>query len=406
MNEIRFIDLFSGIGGFRLGLENANQVVKERINQRRHSTNIEESEPRQQSFSGFKCVWSNDINEYANQIYVKRFGEEAHYSGDIRGVDAREIPDHDLLCGGFPCQAFSVAGKRKGFEDTRGTLFFEICRIAEAHRPSMLLLENVKGLLSHDGGRTFATITESLEELGYWWEYQVLNSKYFGVPQNRERVFIIGHSRNGCTESIFPITESSELLDQENRGKQEGWSGLRGSLSPTIDARYGALRNAGEMYIMAINATNPKSADDKRTYHLSNNTRALKTPSGNQESLVALRHVRTDRGKEARSESQKQGHDNTPFGEGFREFAPSKEPVTGTVTTGLNKDALIGHDMKIRRLTPIECERLQGFPDNWTEGVSDTQRYKCLGNAVTVNVIEYLGKQIRTKLSLCADGEI
>ena len=119
--------------------------------------------------------------------------------------------------------------------------------------------------------------------------------------------------------------------------------------------------------------------------------------------MVALRHVRTDRGKEARKESQQQGHDNTPFGEGFREYAPSKEPITGTVTTGINKDALIGHDMKIRRLTPVECERLQGFPDGWTEGISDTQRYKCLGNAVTVNVIEYLGS--RTKLSLCVGEE-
>ena len=127
-----------------------------------------------------------------------------------------------------------------------------------------------------------------------------------------------------------------------------------------------------------------------------------------QPTPIPLRHVRTDRGKEARQESQKQGQDNTPFGEGFREYVPSKEPVTGTVTTGINKDALIGHNTRIRRLTPVECERLQGFPDGWTEygmqdgvqvKISDTQRYKCLGNAVTVNVPEYLGGLLKASIN-------
>ena len=164
--EIRYIDLFSGVGGFRRGLELSG---------------------------GYRCVWSNDIDKYANRVYAARFGETNHHTGDIRRVNEEDIPDHDLVCAGFPCQAFSAAGKRQGFRDTRGTLFYEICRIAESKRPRVLLLENVKGLLSHDGGRTFATILNSLEELGYWWEYQVLNSKHFGVPQSRERVYIIGH---------------------------------------------------------------------------------------------------------------------------------------------------------------------------------------------------------------------
>jgi len=373
IKEIRFIDLFSGIGGVRLGLERTE---------------------------GFRCVWSNDFNKYANQIYTKRFGEENHHPGDITRIGAEEIPSHDLLCGGFPCQAFSIAGKRRGFQETRGTLFFEICRIAETHRPSMLLLENVKGLLSHDGGRTFATILNSLEELGYWWEYQVLNSKHFGVPQNRERVFIIGHLRGTSRREILPILGvNKEALGSQGETRSEGERVCSTvyTKSQRGDATY-VIEN-----IMALNATNPKSSDDKRTYHLSNNIRALKTPSGNQESLVAIRHVRTDRGKEARSKSQKKGQDNTPYGEEFREYVPSKEQVIGTVTTGLNKDALVGYDTKIRRLTPVECERLQGFPDAWTDGISDNQRQKCLGNAVTVNVIEYLGKQIRTKLSLCVE---
>ena len=179
MDEIKFIDLFSGIGGFRRGLELSG---------------------------GYRCVWSNDWDKYANKIYTARLGEANHHPGDVRGVDPRDIPDFDLLCAGFPCQSFSVAGKRKGFKDTRGTLFFEVCRIAKSKRPPLLLLENVGGLLSHDKGLTFQIILESLEELGYWVEWQVLNSKYFGVPQNRQRVFIIGHRMdNNIFKPIFPI---------------------------------------------------------------------------------------------------------------------------------------------------------------------------------------------------------
>ncbi len=512
--EIRFVDLFSGIGGFRLGLERASKIseytelwnrgeegrsqqclkssriskgstsyrfrhiwpndIDKNTNQgytarfgeegadysayeqiangdtSSRSSGVEEKREPQLPVSRFRCVWSNDFNKYANQIYTKQFGKENHHAGNIREINAEDIPPHDLLCGGFPCQSFSVAGKRKGFTDTRGTLFFEILRIAKHHRPRLLLLENVKGLLSAPlvdetgdtipgtHGKVFETILKSLEELGYWWEYQVLNSKNYGVPQNRERVFIIGHSRNGSGRPIFPITKSIRLSDQENQGEQGSGTGIRGRISPTIDARYGALRNSGEPYIVA-----------DRSRHLNKKGRNLESPKPyanaitavSKDNLLALRHVRTDRGKQARSDSQKSGVDNTPYGEGFREYVPSKEQVTGTVTTGINKDALIGvmelkiwghprnyqrkgvysqneiyrslrtsqrppppnypypNDMKnIRRLTPTECERLQGFPDGWTEGVSDTQRYKCLGNAVTVNVIEFLGHRLRASI--------
>jgi len=379
MNEIRFIDLFSGIGGVRLGLERTE---------------------------GFRCVWSNDFNKYANQIYTKRFGEENHHPGDITRIGAEEIPSHDLLCGGFPCQAFSVAGKRLGFKETRGTLFFEICRIAEVKRPSMLLLENVKGLLSHDGGRTFATILNSLEELGYWWEYQVLNSKYFGVPQNRERVFIIGHLRGTGGQEVFPITEANQYINEspkETQGEGErlrvantlsvGGSGReRNLIANTMSSRYykdGSENLIGEPFIKNI----PHGYNTGFEKELP----SLKANSGAQynELLVQpLRWVRSEKGKEARREYQKRGKDKTPFGSEYREMAISDEPVTGAITGALNRDTLLGDQYKIRRLTPVECERLQGFPDGWTEGVSDTQRYKCLGNAVTVNVIEYLGKQI------------
>ena len=174
---IKYIDLFAGVGGFRVGINKAHP--------------------------DWECVYSNEYDKYANSVYKKHY--ERCDDRDIRTVKTEEIPDHDLLVGGFPCQAFSVAGKRRGFEDTRGTLFFEIARIAKQKQPRLLLLENVKGLLSHDSGNTFKTILRSLDELGYDCQWQVLNSKDFGVPQNRERVFIIGHLRGTSRPEVFPI---------------------------------------------------------------------------------------------------------------------------------------------------------------------------------------------------------
>ncbi len=457
--EIRFIDLFSGIGGFRLGLDQSG---------------------------GFRCVWSCDNNKYANQVYTKQFGEANHHTDDVRGVDPEEIPDFELLCAGFPCQSFSVAGKQKGFEDTRGTLFFEICRIAEAKRPSLLLLENVRGLLSHDKGLTFQVILESLEELGYWAEWQILNSKYFGVPQNRQRVFIVGHLRGKGGREIFPIGEENEMAQGKNEGKREQislaidrnyWKGPdkhgqrtvigirtrqasgndRGmnmikvgniaesghdsiwgrvydpeGISMNINAEGGGLGAKTGLYTVpvrarergdqgvAISFTNPHNPDEKRKINLSHLSRAVKPPYGNQQPLILADRTRTLAGLGRNLESPK--------------------PITNALS-GVQKDNLLLKNMRIRRLTPVECERLQGFPDGWTEygyvkdaildyepiygwkekyneeleeweefwtvigknpidpientvRISDTQRYKCLGNAVTTNVVTFLGKRI------------
>ena len=413
--EIRFIDLFSGIGGFRLGLERTNSGVgkqrrqdiciprrQEAIDGSRTRLSQEEQHSRYARNSSypkgiFRCVWSNDFNKYANQVYTERFGGENHITGDIRGIDPKDIPNHDLICAGFPCQAFSVAGKRKGFKDTRGTLFFEICRIAEHHRPSLLLLENVKGLLSHDGGRTFGTILESLEELGYWWEYQVLNSKHFGVPQNRERVFIIGHLRTGSTRPIFPILKTSGVIDERDSEKQVA-STLQ---SPGHAAgNYRGMNMIQEPFIKNL----PHGYNDGFEKPLP----SLKSNSGSQyNELVVLPVLTPDRPK-------KRQH-----GRRFKEPGEPMFTLTGQDrhgimeisscldTSGYLYDGRRNRDeegktvptsmceKRIRRLTPTECERLQGFPDGWTEGVSDTQRYKCLGNAVTVNVIEFLGHKLK-----------
>jgi len=183
MDEIRFIDLFSGIGGFRRGLELSG---------------------------GYRCVWSCDIDRSANLTYLRRCKPRkgTHYSGDVRRVQANNIPDHDVLCAGFPCQSFSISGNRKGFEDTRGTLFFEIARIADHKRPRILFLENVDGLRNHDDGKTFLIMLRILGELGYYVEWQVLYSKWFGIPQYRPRMFIVGHIGGEPTKTIFPIKET------------------------------------------------------------------------------------------------------------------------------------------------------------------------------------------------------
>jgi len=377
---IDFIDLFSGIGGFRLGLERANNGVGAKLTagKRWHqdqkglsadsgSKDGNRRKKHTDDRGRFTCVWSCDWNKYANQVYTKQFGEENHYSGDIRGVDPGDIPDFDLLCAGFPCQSFSVAGKRKGFQDTRGTVFFEICRIAEAKRPSLLLLENVKGLLSSGRGQVFYTIIQSLEDLGYWVEWQVLNSKYFGVPQNRERVFIVGHLRGTGGREIFPIGEADGMAQRKAKGKRE-------QISLAIDRNYwkGPDKH-GQRTVIGISFTNPHNPHEERGVNLSHMSRAVKPPYGNQQPLVLADRTRTLAGKGRNLESPK---------------------LITNALSGVQKDKLILENLMIRRLTPVECERLQGFPDGWTEGLSDTQRYKCLGNAVTVNVITFLGKRI------------
>jgi len=223
---IRFIDLFGGIGGFRHGLEQASDK--------------------------YECVGYYDKDKYAVESYNRIFNEE-HEPVDVNELDTEQIPDHEVLAAGFPCQSFSIAGKRQGFEDTRGTLFFEIARIAEAKKPEILLLENVKGLLSHDNGETFRVILETLDELGYYVEWQVLNSKHWGVPQNRERVFIIGHLGGEPRRKVFPIR-------REDRGDTEEDGELDinslGNVNPSGRGMNGKVYEASEGTAMPTVSTN------------------------------------------------------------------------------------------------------------------------------------------------------
>ena len=364
---MKYVSLFAGVGGFDLALNR----------------------------QGHECVYVNEWDKYSAITYEKNFckgterqipipqerQEEVGNSGhgrdeairnsrygfssshgksdrngsvhprvdtrDITTVPITDIPDHDLLVGGFPCQAFSIAGKRRGFDDTRGTLFFEIARILKDKKTKYFILENVKGLLSHDNGNTFKTIISTLDELGYDCEWQVLNSKNFGVPQNRERVFIVGHLRGTPRPKVFPIGESNRV---SNEGGSERTLENQSS-AITSNYRKG-VHSGGETYIKQMN--NPTHSND-RVYSKDGISLTLNTMQGGRRQPKVI----------------------SPTLYGFSHGTHKHFNDILPKTMGL-----------IRRLTPLECERLQGFPDNWTDSVSDTQRYKQMGNAVTVNVVE------------------
>lgn len=202
-----FVDLFSGIGGFRIGMEMAGHKCLGHCEIDKYadaSYRMMHTVTEEQREYIKSLPMKDRITEIRKEIYLN--GE--WYSDDIRAVEPTDMPNADVYCFGFPCQSFSVAGYRRGFEDTRGTLFFEVMRLVKERHPKYLFAENVSGLLSHDGGGTFETIIRTMEELGYGVEWQVLNSKYY-IPQNRERVFIIGHLGELSRREIFPITAYS-----------------------------------------------------------------------------------------------------------------------------------------------------------------------------------------------------
>jgi len=344
---MKCFSLFSGIGGFDLAMRNLGHVI----------------------------VGACEIDKYARSVYAKQFPGVTIWE-NATTIKPKEIPDFDILCAGFPCQSFSIAGQRRGFDDTRGSLFFEIARIAKEKRPRYLLLENVKGLLSHDKGKTLHTIITTLDEIGYDVQWQVLNSKYF-VPQNRERIFIVGHLRGTGGQQIFPLGNNDEKTGAENNLKQ---------LNKTLH-------------------------DTGRIYHPDGLARSLRANSGGMGSKTGLYAVVNDHGKLKEKEISSnidanywKGMDNHAqrtmvyLSNTNANMKQRTQDRKETWTLGTGTDFGIKDGVKIRRLTPLECERLQGFPDNWTKYdtdgniLSDTQRYKMCGNAVTVSVVQYIGE--------------
>lgn len=320
------IDLFAGIGGIRLGFDQAFK-------------------------SDIDTVYVCEQDEKAQKTYRANFGENLYIAGDITKIGEKNVPSHDILLAGFPCQAFSLAGQRKGFEDARGTLFFDVARIVKFHKPKVVFAENVKNLLNHDKGKTFKVIKRILSDLGYVVFYKILNSKDFGVPQNRERIYIVAFREDiAPSRFVFPYkTDDSKVIAD----------------------------------IIEEEETSPK-------YYLSD---------------VYLESLRRHK---KRHESKGNG-----FGYEIREL----NSIAGTIVCGgMGKERNLIIDNRltdftpvthikgninkeyIRKMTPREWARLQGFPDDFKFVVADTHLYKQFGNSVTVPVIKAIAKNIKKQL--------
>ena len=391
---MKFIDLFAGIGGFRLGMENA----------------------------GHECVAFCEIDKFARTSYKaihNTEGEiELHDITTVTDDEIRAIGHVDTICGGFPCQAFSIAGHRKGFEDTRGTLFFEIARFASILKPKYLFLENVKGLLNHDKGNTFEVILSALDELGYDVEWQVLNSKDFGVPQNRERVFIIGHLRGERGRKVFPLGGNGATIDCEQpkinkvgnirkKGKSQSGDVVSvDSLAPTLCS----TTTQKDPLKVAIPVLTPDRVKKRQ------NGRRLKTDGEPMFTLTAQdRHGIVVAGNLPGTHEQNgRVYDingisptlNTMQGGGRQPKIIQRShgynrggeyDIAPTLTkSNYHENNSLADEFRIRKLTPRECWRLQGFPD-WAfdkaqEVNSNSQLYKQAGNSVTVNVIKEIAR--------------
>lgn len=316
----RFIDLFAGIGGFRMGFEN----------------------------NGFQCVFSSEKNKYCQEVYKDNFGETPF--GDITQVDAKDIPNFDILLGGFPCQPFSISGKKLGFDDIRGTLFFNICQIIQEKQPKVVVLENVKHLIDHDKKRTFTVILNSLKELGYNVSYQILNAKDFGLPQNRERIFIIA-----CKKSFFDFSKLKKIatpkledfLDKDNK-----FEFLEKSEYTLIDNP--KRQPTGLIFTGYRNKNQWKKGVRPNTSHLS---RVHRQPNR----IYSV--------------------------EGVHPTIPSQE------TSGRFFIYLPEID-SVRKLTIDECYRIMGFPTKFKRHSRIGEQYKQIGNSVAVSVIDAVAKQI------------
>ena len=350
---MKYLSLFSGIGGFELGMQNSSK--------------------------DFECVGYAEIDKYAKNIYENHFD---HLDlGDVTLIQASDLPDFDLLVGGFPCQAFSVAGNQQGFNDTRGTLFFEIARILKEKKPEYFLLENVRNLLSHDKGRTFQIMMEILIDLGYNIRWDVLNSKDFGVPQSRERIYI----RGSLNHALNDISLTEKGADNSTCYILKGRQGERilstNGIGQTLAATGG--NSGGQTYVR-----------ESKLKKIGNHSASGKGQGGNvydEQGLSPTLTCQHDYPAKVRVKKV-YGSMQAHRGETDGTYTPTLTAMSSNITNR----PIIETEYMYRAITPIEAERLQGFPDDWTkEGkdgaqISNTQRYKCCGNAVTTNVIKYI----------------
>lgn len=311
LKDMTFIDLFAGLGGFRIALESL----------------------------GAKCVYSNEWDRFAQEVYKENFGDTPE--GDITKVDEKTIPDHDILCAGFPCQAFSISGKQRGFEDSRGTLFFDVARIVKEKKPKIVFMENVKNFAQHDGGRTLGVVKTTMEQLGYTFFYKVLNSVEYGVPQKRERIYMVCFRNDLDVHEFnypkpFPLKRHVEdlLLDDENlpdylytRRTDIQYNGVKDDVYSNKSIRLGIVNKGGQ---------------GERIY----STKGI---------AITL----------------------SAYGGGT--FAKTG----GYLVNGIP-----------RKLHPRECARLMGYPDSYIIAKNKNQAYKQFGNSVVIDVLQLIAVEI------------
>jgi DNA (cytosine-5)-methyltransferase 1 len=371
--KINYLDLFSGIGGFHLGFERA----------------------------GFKVnSYFSEINKYAIQVYKDKF-KNSNYVGSVTDVRGGDLPDIDLITFGSPCQDFSLAGKRKGLEGKRSSLISEAIRLIREKRPRVFVWENVKGTFSSNNRRDFAAILQAFANIGgYRLEWQLLNTKWF-LPQNRERVYLVGYIGDGSRGQVFPLEKNNRKVAKISKEqtfqitnfseREYGWK----NYAPCLKAR--DYEDPKAVKIIA--------AQRGRSYRGSKGFREIKDgdcptipararEDGSGQPIVKINSA-TSKGYEVAKE-----------GDSINYSVPTSKTRRGRVGKGVAEtldtacNQAVMESTKIRRLTPIECERLQGFPDDWTkrgtEGlISDTQRYKMCGNAVTVDVVAAVAERIK-----------
>lgn len=329
---MKFLDLCAGIGGFRLGLERA----------------------------GMECMGYCEIDKFARKSYEAMYNTQGEWSAqDIRSVSDEEIQTlhADLICGGFPCQPFSIAGKRRGFDDPRGNIFGKISRFVEIIHPRWVVFENVRNLLSHDHGQTFNRLLKRMDELGYCMAWAILNSANYGVPQSRKRLYLVGSFGTVRAGKVFRIGRDS------------------GPSAPKLQELTHGLRDAHRVYSEDGTARTLKAEGGGLGAKTGLYLCSISKPSGTKGGIreASIKNVGAD----------------------------CANTITSHYSKGLSEDNgnVVLDGKRIRRLTPRECWRLQGFPDEYFDkaqaaGLSDTQLYKQAGNAVTVPVAEWIGRRI------------
>jgi DNA (cytosine-5)-methyltransferase 1 len=354
---MKHLDLFSGAGGFTLALKNIFG-------------------------SAYQNVGYSEIDKHAIANYNYNFPGHKNY-GTITDIRESDLPDFDLCTFGFPCQDVSIAGKGLGFDGHRSSLFYQAIRIINAKRPKYFIFENVKGLLSSKKGKVFFEVLQTIADIGYDGQWQLLNTKWF-LPQNRERIFFIGYVANESRPEIFPFTE----MDFSNQ------SATKEIVSNTIDANYAKGPNKGNRCsrtLIQISNIDNKGHNSiwGRVYNPEGIATTINSNGGGLGAITGLYSVAALRSRENR-----------------QHFERRADFCTNTLTS-VEKDNLIYSNDSIRRLTPIECERLQGFPDDWTKygnydgkikKIADRQRYKLCGNAISIPVVEAISLRLKDSL--------